>query len=71
MSELGKILVFTGAIFIVVGGIVLLLGKVPWAGKLPGDIMIKKENFSFYFPIATCILFSIILSLISWLWPRK
>ena len=71
MSELGKILVFTGMVFIVVGGVVLLLSKIPGVGKLPGDIMIKKENFSFYFPITTCILLSIILSLITCLWPRK
>ncbi len=71
MSELGKILVFTGVILIVAGGAVLLLGKIPGAGRLPGDIMLKKENFSFYFPITTCILLSIILSLISYLWPRK
>ena len=71
MNELGKILLLTGVVFIVVGGTVLLLGKIPGVGKFPGDIMIKKENFSFYFPIAACILLSIILSLISWLWPRK
>ena len=71
MNELGKILLLTGVVFIVVGGTVLLLGKIPGVGKFPGDIMIKKENFSFYFPIAACILLSIILSLISWLWHRK
>ena len=71
MSELGKILIFTGVAFIVAGGVILLLGRIPGAGKLPGDIMIKKENFSFYFPITTCILLSIILTLISFLWPRK
>ena len=71
MGELGKILIFGGIVLIVVGGAFLLLGKIPGAGKLPGDIMIKKDNFSFYFPIATCILLSVILSLISYLWPRK
>jgi hypothetical protein len=44
-----------------------LVGKVPWIGKLPGDIYIKRENFTFYFPLATSIVISIILSLILWL----
>lgn len=71
MGEFGKILILTGIVFIVIGGAFLLLGKIPGAGRIPGDIMIKKDNFSFYFPITTCILLSIILSLISYLWPRK
>ncbi len=47
------------------------LGKIPGAGKLPGDILIKKENFTFYFPLTTCLLASAILSLILFLWQRK
>ena len=71
MNELAKILIITGVVFIVVGGALVVLGKIPGMGKLPGDIMIKKENFSFYFPVTTCIILSIILSIISWLWSRK
>jgi len=44
-----------------------LAGKVPWLGRLPGDIYIRKENFTFYFPLATGILLSVIISLILWL----
>ncbi len=47
------------------------LDKIPYLGKLPGDILIQKKNFTFYFPLATSILISIILSLIFWLWPRR
>jgi len=64
MSALGKMLVIMG-VFIALVGIALWWGpKIPFLGKLPGDIYIKKGNFSFYFPVVTCILISIILSLI-------
>lgn len=66
-NQFGKILIFAG-IFIVVIGLLMLAGnKIPWLGKLPGDIYIKKENFTFYFPIVTSILISLILSLIFYL----
>jgi hypothetical protein len=52
-------------IFLVVAGLLLVAGdKIPWIGKLPGDILIKRERFTFYFPIATCVLISIILTLL-------
>ncbi|MDP6685413.1 MAG: DUF2905 domain-containing protein [Candidatus Omnitrophota bacterium] len=63
-SNLGKTLLFCGAILIIVGLLFIFAGKIPGFGRLPGDIFIKKENFSFYFPIATCILLSVIISFI-------
>ncbi|MBU6392440.1 MAG: DUF2905 family protein [Planctomycetes bacterium] len=60
-----------GIIMIVVGGLFMLGGKIPFVGRLPGDIAIQKKNFSFYFPITTSIVISIILSLIMWLLSRK
>lgn len=66
-QHLGKILIFTG-IFILMLGILLLFGdKIPYLGKLPGDIHIRKGNFAFYFPIATSILISLLISLIIYL----
>jgi len=63
-GPLGKMLILLG-VFIVLIGIFLLIGdRIPWLGKLPGDIIIKKKNFTFYFPIATSILISIILTLL-------
>jgi hypothetical protein len=62
MGNLAKILIFVGAMFIVMGAGFWLLSRVPGLGKLPGDIMIKKGNFSFYFPLTTCLLLSLILS---------
>ncbi len=60
----GKILIFLGFFLIILGTVFLFGGKIPFFGKLPGDIYIKKENFAFYFPLTTSILISIILSLI-------
>jgi hypothetical protein len=57
-----KILIYTGIIFIIIGIIFFLFEKFHF--KLPGDIIIKKENFSIYFPIVTCIVLSIILTLL-------
>lgn len=72
MAELGKVLVIAG-ILIAVTGVILLFFKngMPLIGKLPGDIVVQKKNFTFYFPIATSILLSIILSLIFYFLGRK
>ena len=64
MSELGKILIVIGCLLAALGVALVFSDKIPWLGKLPGDISIKRENFSFYFPLATCILISLILSLL-------
>ena len=64
---LGKVLIIVGVIFIVVGLAMTYFQKIPFLGKLPGDIFIKKGNFSFYFPIATSILLSIVLTFIFFL----
>jgi uncharacterized protein HemY len=66
----GKILIFIGGILIFLGLIFSFAGKIPYFGKLHGDIYIKRENFTFYFPITTCILISIILSVIFYLISR-
>ena len=71
MSDLGKSIILTGIIFILVGIFVTIAGKVPGFGKFPGDIFIKKENFSFYFPLTTCILLSIILSVVMYFLCKK
>jgi len=71
MQEIGKALIILGIILIGVGLSLVLFNKVPFLGKLPGDIYIQKKNLTVYFPLATCILISIILSLMSWLWTRR
>jgi len=68
MPHLGRILIIIGIIFIIAGLTVYFAGdKFGWAGHLPGDIRIVKENVKFYFPITTMILISVVLSVIIWL----
>lgn len=69
-SGLGKMLVVAGIAMAIIGGILWLGGKIPGIGRLPGDIVIKRENFTFYFPVVTCIVLSVILSLILALFRR-
>jgi len=62
LTSIGKILIVMGIVIVGFGCLLLLSKYVPWLGKLPGDIHIKKDNFSFYFPVVTCIIISIILT---------
>ena len=71
MTGIGKTLIIFGAILIAVGLIFVIAPKVPYIGKLPGDIYIKKEKFAFYFPLATCILLSAVISFVLWLFRSK
>lgn len=64
MFNIGKILIFSGVILIVIGIVFLLSDKFPYIGRLPGDIYIKRENFTFYFPVTTLIIVSLVLSLL-------
>ncbi|BCS53715.1 DUF2905 domain-containing protein [Geobacter sp. SVR] len=70
MNGLGRSLILLGLIIAAIGVLVSLVPRLPWLGKLPGDIYIKRENFSFYFPLATCILLSALISFIVWLFRR-
>ena len=68
MNDLGRTVLFLGIVLVVIGGAILLLGKtgIP-LGRLPGDITYRGKHTTFYFPIITCIIISVVLSLISWL----
>jgi hypothetical protein len=70
MSDLGKSLITLGCIIAAAGALLTFSGKIPWLGRLPGDIYVKKENFSFFFPLTTCILISLVISLILWLFRK-
>jgi len=67
MRHLAKILIIAGAALVAVGLAMLGIQKLPFLGKLPGDILIKRKNFTFYFPLATGIIISIFISLILYL----
>lgn len=64
MVDIGKILLIIGGAIVLLGLILVLAPHIPFLGKLPGDIMIKRENFSFYFPIVTFLIISIVLTII-------
>jgi hypothetical protein len=70
MPALGKMLIVLGCIIVAIGVILLLAHKIPFIGRLPGDIYVKRENFTFYFPLTTSIIISIILTLIFWIFRR-
>lgn len=67
MGETAKVMILIGAVLLAVGLVILVFPRLPFVGKLPGDILVKKDNFSFYFPLATSIVISIIISLILFL----
>ena len=75
MRDLGKLLLGFGALMVLLGLVLLvagnLSGKVPWLGRLPGDIHIQRGNWTFYFPLATCLVISIVLTLLFSLFGRR
>lgn len=65
-SQLAKILMIAGGLLLLAGLILFFMDRLPFGGRLPGDFVVKKKNFTFYFPLATSILLSIIISLVLW-----
>ncbi len=64
MHEIGKLLLVFGLFMVIVGLLLLFSAKIPMIGRLPGDFVIKKGNFTFYFPLATSIIISVILTIL-------
>lgn len=71
MSEFGRLLIVLGLAAVAVGVIMLFLPRIPWLARLPGDIMVQRERFTFYFPLATSIIVSIVLTLLLNLFFRR
>jgi len=71
MQDFGKLLLFVGLVLALAGLLITTVGKIPWIGRLPGDVLIQRRNFTFYFPLTTSVLVSIILTLLLWLLSRK
>ena len=67
---MGKLLIIIGIVCVVAGLLVTYLPKFPFLGKLPGDFLIERENFKFYFPLGTSILVSVLLSLLLFLYHK-
>ena len=70
-GDIGKIIIFIGLLLVVIGFVWMVGNKLPFIGKLPGDIAIERKNYSFYFPVTTCIIISIILSFIFWFFNKR
>lgn len=70
MAGFCKALIYFGLFLVAVGVLLSMAGKLPWLGSLPGDISIQRGRFTFYFPITTCILISLIVSLVLYFFRR-
>ncbi|NLC70922.1 MAG: DUF2905 domain-containing protein [Desulfuromonadaceae bacterium] len=68
--QTGKLLIVLGLVLLGLGLLFTFVDRLPFLGKLPGDIRIEKGNFTFYLPLGTCILISLLLSLLLWLFKR-
>jgi len=75
VADLGKILLGVGLVMVLLGGFLLLVsnfsGKVPWLGRMPGDLYIERGSWRFYFPLGTSILLSVVLTALFWLFSRR
>src|SRR5204863_755471 len=71
VHDIGRMLVVFGLLIALVGVVLMLVGRVPWLGRLPGDIHIQRGNWTFYFPLATSLLLSVVLTLILWILGRR
>ena len=70
-SHLGKLLIVVGLLIAGIGFALIFAGKIPWLGRLPGDFFYRGKNVSFYFPLMTSLIVSVILSLILWFINRR
>jgi membrane protein implicated in regulation of membrane protease activity len=70
MGDLGKMLMLFGTVAFVLGALLVLGGRLPWFGRLPGDIVVERGPVAFYFPIVTCAIISIVVSVLLWLFRR-
>jgi len=71
MQAIAKTLVFLGILLICAGAVIMLAQKIPFLGRLPGDLCIKRKQFTVYFPLATSLLLSLFVSLLLWIFSRR
>lgn len=70
-SSFGRMLMLLGVVMVLIGAVLAFAGRIPGIGRLPGDILIRRGNFTFYFPLATSIVLSIVLTLLFALFARR
>ena len=71
MSDLGKLLIALGGLIVLVGVVLMLFDRIPGVGRLPGDIVVRRGNFTFYFPLATSLILSLLLTVLFWFLGRR
>ena len=71
MNDVGKVLIAFGLLITLAGLVLVFVGRVPWIGRLPGDIHVQRGNITFYFPLATSLLLSVVLTLLLYLLGRR
>lgn len=71
LPTMGRMLIILGLIMVVMGLAFVFMDKIPWLGRLPGDISYEGKRVHFYFPLTTCIIISLILTLLLWLIGRR
>jgi hypothetical protein len=71
MTDVGKALIVLGLAIVLAGIVLTFFGRIPWLGRLPGDIHVQRGNWSFYFPLATSLLLSVVLSLLFYVLGRR
>ena len=71
MQDIGRFLIVLGVVIVLAGAVLVLAGRLPWLGRLPGDIVVRREHVTFYFPIVTSIVLSIVLTLLLNLFWRR
>ena len=70
MNDLGRALMIVGAVVFAIGAVLMVANRLPWLGRLPGDIVVERGPVTFYFPLATSIIISVVLSLLFWLFRK-
>ncbi|MFH1777365.1 MAG: DUF2905 domain-containing protein [Candidatus Omnitrophota bacterium] len=70
LTMFAKVLIISGMLLVLLGIVLSFAGKIPWLGRLPGDILVKRDNFTFYFPLATSLLLSAMITLLFWFFKR-
>jgi hypothetical protein len=71
MQAIGRLMIGVGVLLVVCGAVVLVAGRIPWLGRLPGDILVRRDHVTVYFPIVTSIVLSILLTvLLNLFWRR-
>ncbi|MCD6169715.1 MAG: DUF2905 domain-containing protein [Candidatus Latescibacteria bacterium] len=71
LSSIGKFIIIVGILLVITGMLIASVDKLPFLGRLPGDIFVRKGNFSFYFPVVTCLVLSVVLTILLNLFLRR